>query len=144
MVVLRAALDPRATFADLVRGVSAAVLGAFAHQELPYQMLPLDTLRAESARPDAVVFQMFAGPMRRAAAGGVAFEPVLDVPEGIGSRWEFELSLTPAEDGLGVLLCYADEVYDRDWARAFAAGYASLAAAVAREPEAPLSSLLAA
>src|SRR5206468_8654163 len=63
MVVLRTALGPHSSFAEIVRSASATVIQAFANQELPYQMLPLNTLRAGSVRPDDVVFQMFTGPM---------------------------------------------------------------------------------
>ncbi|HTB49608.1 MAG TPA: condensation domain-containing protein [Solirubrobacteraceae bacterium] len=140
MVVLRTRLSRRATFAEVIRAADDTVIGAFSHQELPFQMLPLDTIAAESMRPDAIVFQLFAGPMAPAKIGGVAFEPIIDVPEGIGNRWELELSLAPAPDGLAVLLSYARDLYDGRWASSFLDGYVALASALARRPNIPSAS----
>jgi hypothetical protein len=126
MVVLRS----EAAGADLTKALRAcddAVISAFAHQELPFQMLPLDTIDAGSLRPDAVVFQMFTGPMRATTHAGVGFEPVLDVPDGIGSRWEFELSLLPDRGGFTVLLCYAEDVYTQSFCAAFISAYVARA-----------------
>jgi len=131
MVLLRGRLGRRTAFADQVRDVSSTVIGAFAHQELPYQLLPLDTLRTRSARPESVVFQLFAGPLERTRAAGLDVEPIITVPDRIGSRWDFELSLAPSVDGLTVLLCHADDLYRRDWSRRFLDDYASLVRAAA-------------
>ena len=107
MILLRATLGARPTFAQVVAATDATVIGAFSHQELPMQMLPLSTIDATSVRPEALVFQLFTGPLRRTTAGGVVFDPVVDVPDDMGSRWEFELSLAPAGAELAVLLSYA-------------------------------------
>jgi len=125
MVVLRNRLE-RASFADVLRSASEAIVGALAHQDLPYQMLPLDTMDPASGRPDSVVFQLFAGPMGRTAR----MEPVLVVPDGIGSRWDFELSLLPSDDGMTAMLCYAEDLFEPEWARAFLDGYVELATSV--------------
>jgi hypothetical protein len=141
MVLLRARLHPRMTFTELVRAADETVVGAFMHQELPFQMLALDAIDATSMRPDAAVFQLFTGPMRAARIGEVAFEPMIHVPEGVGSRWEFELSLAPAEDGLAVLLCYASDLYDRPWARGLVDGYVALARILVDESDAPIAAV---
>ncbi len=133
MVVLRSRAAVDAQPEAVLRACDEAVIGAFAHQELPFQMLPLDTIDAASVRPDAVVFQLFTGPMRPSVHAGVAFEPVLDVPDGIGSRWEFELSLLPDRGGLAVLLCYAEDLYERAFAERFVGGYVELAASWAAQ-----------
>jgi hypothetical protein len=142
MVVLRGRVGRQATFADLVREVSASVIGAFAHQDLPYQLLPLDTLRGGSPRPESVVFQLFAGPLDRTRAAGVMVEPIITVPDGIGSRWDFELSLAPSGEDLSILLCYADDLYPSEWARRFVDDYVRIVLAVAR-PTASVASLAA-
>jgi len=132
MVLLRGRLGrDRAPFDDVVRDVSEVVIGAFAHQDLPYQLLPLDTVRAGAARPESVVFQLFAGPLERTVAAGVEWEPIITVPDGIGSRWDFELSLAPAGDDLAVLLCYASDLYAPEWARRFLDDYVALVQEVA-------------
>ncbi|HWF75458.1 MAG TPA: condensation domain-containing protein [Solirubrobacteraceae bacterium] len=137
MVVLRMRADPSMTLAELVAAADEAVIGAFAHQALPFQMLPLHTLDPGSMRADSVVFQLFAGPMAPAVRAGLQFEPVIDVPAGIGSRWEFELSAFPAGDELSLLLCFAEDLYDPEWARAFLDAYVELAVRAAAAPSAP-------
>ncbi|HYZ77791.1 MAG TPA: condensation domain-containing protein [Gaiellaceae bacterium] len=129
MVVLRNRLE-RPSFADVLRSVSETIVGALAHQDLPYQMLPLDTMDPGSGRPDSVVFQLFAGPMGRTETARGRIEPVLVVPDGIGSRWDFELSLLPSADGMTVMLCYAEDLFEPEWARRFLDGYVSLATSV--------------
>lgn len=139
MLVLRARLGPRPSLSEVVADVSRTAVGAFAHQALPYQLLPPRTMRPDSPRADSVVFQMFAGPMRRTRAGDVEIEPVVDIPEGIGSRWEFELSVVPAGTDIGLLLCYANGLYDPVWAKRFLDDYVSLAVAAALDHEASLA-----
>jgi Condensation domain len=136
MVVLRARCDAAMSLEELLPRADRAVVGAFAHQALPFQMLPLDTLDPASARPDAVVFQLFSGPMAPAVHVGVRFEPVIDVPDGIGSRWEFELSAFPAGTQLSLLLCFAADLYDRGWACSFLDRYVELASTMAADPRA--------
>ncbi|MGP0052661.1 MAG: condensation domain-containing protein [Solirubrobacteraceae bacterium] len=127
MVVLRAGADPQMSFPDLVAALDEAVIGAFAHQALPFQLLPSQILDPTSQRADSVVFQLFAGPMAVADRAGVRFAPIIDVPQGIGSRWEFELSAFPDGDELALLLCFADDLYDAGWAAGFIEAFAALA-----------------
>ena len=138
MVVLRASADPRLSLAQLVATLDEAVIGAFAHQALPFQMLPSQILDPSSQRADSVVFQLFAGPMETAVRAGVRFEPVIDVPQGLGSRWEFELSAFPSGEELALLLCFADDLYDADWARGFLDAYVSLAVGLASPASSPV------
>jgi hypothetical protein len=84
---------------------------------------------------------MFTGPMNTIQAGDVRFQPVLDIPEGIGNRWEFELSLVPTESKLEVSLYYSRELYEREWATAFVAKYTFLAEVASANPDLLLDSL---
>ena len=140
MVVLRSRLSPGATFSDILRASDDTVISAFCNQELPFQMLPLDTIDAASMRPDAIVFQLLTGPMSTLKVGDLTFEPIVDVPPGIGSRWELELSLAPVPEGLAVLLCYASDLYDHRWARSFLDDYVALTSALVRQPNIPIAS----
>ncbi|MEH1123268.1 condensation domain-containing protein [Micromonospora sp. CPCC 206061] len=137
MVLLRGAVPAGASFAELVSQAHGTVVGAFAHQELPFQLLPPDTVTAAGgARPDDVVFQVMTDTPHRGAAGGVDFE--LLVPEGIGSRFRFELTVVPVADGLRALLFYATDRVDPVTAERFVADYAAAAEAAAAHPNAPL------
>jgi hypothetical protein len=126
MVVLRTDLARTKSFREILRRASETVVAAVAHQELPYQMLPLDTMRLECGRPDSHVFQLFAGPMQATETSRTRIEPIVSVPEGFGSRWDFEFSLFALPDELRILVAYADDLFDRAWTRAFLDGYVDL------------------
>ncbi|GAA3734327.1 hypothetical protein GCM10022402_13300 [Salinactinospora qingdaonensis] len=139
MVVLRTQLPTRGSFLDLLRATHATVIGAFTYQEMPYQLLPANTISIGRARADDVVFQMVSDPGHRASAAGVEFE--LLVPEQIGSRFAFELTLVPQGRGLRAVLFHRRDWVSPQWAEEFVAQYVSLAGALAATPEAPLASV---
>lgn len=133
MIVLRVALDPDAGFAALVRGCRRTVLEGLARLDLPYQMLPAETVRAGggSARVDDVVFQYLAE--GDGVRGSLRFEPVpLMVTSG---RFAVELVV---HDPQGCMVRFDAGRIDPEWAAGFVHGFSALAQAVAREPDAPL------
>jgi non-ribosomal peptide synthetase component F len=139
MVVLRTRLWRAATFADLVRETHRTVTGALMHQELPYQMVPLDIARADGVRADDVVFQIMAEPLHTMRIAGLQAEAL--VPEGVGSRFALELALVPRGSGFRAVLFHAEDRFPRAFACNVLAGYASLASSVATAPGMPLASL---
>jgi Condensation domain len=136
MVLLRTAWTGKVTFADLVRLTHATVVGAFAHQEVPFQMLPLSMQRAGAGRADDVVFQVMVDPQRVATAGGTTFELML--PEAIGSRFGVELCLAPMGDGMRVLLFHDTRHLDPARARSIVDEYAGLVGEYAADPGRPI------
>lgn len=140
MVVLRTDLRKAKTFGDLVRLTHDTVMDGFANESLPYQMLPLDAVRAGGKRADDVVFQMMPRPMGLTRIAGTEAEVL--VPEDIGTRFELELSLVPRSRGFRGILFYNRHRIDARWARGFAADYAASARTVARTTETPLRVLL--
>jgi Condensation domain len=141
MVLLRTPLPAAGSFLDLVRQTHGTVVSAFIYQDLPYQMLPFGTVRTGALRPDDAVFQIMADPGYRVRAAGVDFE--LLVPDGIGSRFRFELALVPQDGGFRAVLFHDRDWIEPAWAAQFTAGYAELAAAVAGRPTATLAALRA-
>jgi hypothetical protein len=141
MVLLGASISPGMSFADLVAQVHGRVIGAFAYQELPLQMLPSDAIDTRGRRPDDVVFNMMADLRHVVRGGGVDFE--LTVPEEIGSRFRFELAVVPvgADDLRCVLFHAGDSLSDAD-AEAFLRRYVELLTAVAAAPYEPLRRVL--
>jgi hypothetical protein len=130
MVVLRTRMQTAGPFADLVRATHATVMGAFAHQEQPYQTLP-GSPAPSAGRADDVVFQMMAELDFRGTSAGVEFE--LLVPERIGSRFGVELALAPVGGGLRALLFHTSRL-DRSVAAAMLRDYGAAAAVVAADP----------
>jgi Condensation domain len=123
MVLLRAGTASGADFGARVGAAHAALIGAFAHQEMPFQLLPLDVVQAVGARPDDVMFQVMAQVQHERTAAGVRFE--LLVPDDIGSRFPFELALTPiGSDRIRAVLFHAAGWCDAVTAAGFLDGYA--------------------
>ncbi|MGH3190641.1 MAG: condensation domain-containing protein [Streptosporangiaceae bacterium] len=139
MVVLRTRLGRSETFSDLLRATHRTVIGAFAYQELPYQMLPADTIRTDSQRPDDVVFQLVGDPGYRAKIA--EFEIEMLVPEAIGGRFNLELTIVPHGDTFSALLFYNQAWIDAHRASQIVSGYARLATAVAASPDSRLTDL---
>ena len=130
MVLLRCPVPPGGGLADLVAGTHSALIGALAYQDLPYQLLPADLVRAGAGtRPDDVMFQVMAGVEHLVTAAGVRFE--LLVPDGIGSRFPFELALTPVGTGrIRAVLFHAAGWCSAAGAAEFLRGYADVLAGV--------------
>jgi Condensation domain len=133
LVALRARLPEEATFTDVVTECRATVVDAFAHQEVPFHVLPRTGGPATTARLDDIVFQMLAEPIDLAIkAGGSEFRGL--VPDVVG-RFDFELALMPCDDGFAVKLYYTTGRVDPSWARGFVAEYVSIAASVRTGPK---------
>ncbi|WP_341720829.1 condensation domain-containing protein [Micromonospora sp. FIMYZ51] len=133
MALLRT--EVRGTFADLVARTHTTVSGAFAHQELPLQLLPTAALTPAGGRVDDLVFQMMPDPHQRAHAGGIDFELVL--PEEIGSRFRLELVLAPVDGGTRVLLYHHTDQFGPASAQAFTTRYATLVDSLTATPDTP-------
>ncbi|WP_223874511.1 condensation domain-containing protein [Salinispora fenicalii] len=137
MVLLRARVGQAATFADLVGQAHSAAIGAFTYQDLPYQMLPADVVRAGGRRADDVLFNVMAEAQHRTVAAGVGFE--LLVPRGLGSRFRFELAIAPMGPAdLRVVFYHPTAAYTPAQAHRFLSGYADLATTLTAAPTAPL------
>ncbi len=137
MVLLRTPFPEAGTAQDLLRATRKTVIGALVHQELPYQMLPLDTIRADAVRD--VVFQVFAEATHQTefgAANGLRADPV-DPPGGLGNRFDLDCVVMPdrGSGGYEVVLGYAQDRFGREWATTFLARYAAIAEVLARAPE---------
>jgi hypothetical protein len=106
MVPLRARLgDGGDGPVKALAAVRRAVLACLAHQELPYALVPLDTLQDHSpGTPASVVFQMLAVPpsaVSRAQFAGLTVAPQ-PIPAGIGARFDVEMLIAPESSGAGL------------------------------------------
>ena len=140
IVVLRARLGGLASLHELVRDTHAMVMDAFVHQEVPYQLLPPGSAQADGTRVDEVMFQMLPEPVYQTRMCNLEMEP-MTAPDGLGIRWDLELTLAPWDGGLKAVVLYADDRFDRVWARRFLDGYATLAGEVSRHLSAPTAAI---
>jgi hypothetical protein len=137
MVLLRTGWSSRASFAELVRLTHQTVIGAFAHQELPFQLLPPTVQRAGGGRADDVVFQVMVDPEPLGTVAGTTFELLL--PEAIGSRFGVELSLAPTGDAMRALLFHDTTHLDPADARLLVDEYVRLVEACVTDPGRPVT-----
>lgn len=134
MVMLRTRMPDGGRFADLLRATHATVMGAFAHQEMPFHLLPANLLTPDTGngtpvRPDDLVFQLMAPPGEQGRAGALELEML--VPTDIGTRFGLEMTVVPVGKGLRALFFHARSRMDDAQARDLVDGYAALAARVA-------------
>ena len=142
-LVLRADLSGDPSFTGLLGRVRAMALGAYAHQDVPFEQL-VDELVTERDRSRTPLFQvMFSyaaddrGPDGR---GGGARAGEAGVPRAALC----DLTVTVADAGRGALaggIEYSTELFDRGTVRRMAGHLRVLLAGVAADPGVPLSGL---
>ena len=113
-LALRADLSGSPTFGELLRRVREACLGAYAHQDLPFERL-VEELAPERSLSHAPIFQvMFA--LQNAPGGelrlpGLTLSPVSG-HESRAVSFELNMILSETEEGLNGLLIYHSDLYD--------------------------------
>ncbi len=138
-LVLRADLSGRPAFPELVRRVRETALGAYAHQDVPFEKL-LEELRPERdlSRPSLfqVLFNMLNAPAARLDLPGLEIEPY--EPGGVLAKFDLTLYLAERGDGLILNLVYNTDLFDRNRMEEMLRQYACLVAQIAERPEAPI------
>ncbi|WP_328345695.1 non-ribosomal peptide synthetase [Micromonospora sp. NBC_00421] len=142
-LVLRVDLSGDPSFPEVLRRVKEMALGAYAHQELPFERLvdELAPVRDASRTPLFSTMFLWAGGESGARhVGGLRAE---ELPVG-ESDAKFDLTLVVVDQPDGTLtgfLNYATALFDRDTVERFAAHFTALVGNVARRPDAPISRL---
>ncbi|HEX8273687.1 MAG TPA: amino acid adenylation domain-containing protein [Longimicrobiaceae bacterium] len=135
-LVLRADLSGGPTFRTLLGRVREAALGAFAHQDLPFERL-VEELQPERSLLHTPLFQaVFALEEEDAEAprlDGVRMEPLAAGPG--AARFDLELELLERGDALAGTLLYRAELFDAATAGRMLDHLVRLLEAVAADPE---------
>lgn len=141
-LVLRSVLSGEMTFRELLREVRETVLGAFAHQDVPFERLveELAPERDTSRSPlFQVVFAMNSVPAGRPRLGDLRLRPVSI----LSGTSKFDLILTVSEEGGGFscYFSYSTDLFDRETVARFAQHYASVLRCIAGDPAVRLATL---
>ncbi|WP_340541044.1 amino acid adenylation domain-containing protein, partial [Nocardioides sp. GXZ039] len=142
LLTMRVRLDGDPSFADLLRATREEVLGAFDHQELPFEQLvgELDLPRDVSRSPlfqAVLTLQNFS---RRAASHSSADLEVTWGPVATpATRFDLEAQLVEVEDGLVGTLTYSTALFDEETIARLAGHWLTVLEAVADDPAQPLA-----
>ncbi|HEU0077439.1 MAG TPA: amino acid adenylation domain-containing protein, partial [Longimicrobiaceae bacterium] len=142
-LVLRADLSGDPSFRELLGRVREATLGAYAHQELPFERLVEEVapVRSLSHTPlFQVLFALQNNEPDELELGGLAMEPLAGAGEGV-AKFDLELALEEAGGALRGSLSYRAELWDAPTLERMAGHFATLLERVAAGPDLPLSAL---
>ncbi|MDT5268372.1 MAG: hypothetical protein QOH49_558 [Acidobacteriota bacterium] len=141
-LVLRADLSGEPSFRELLRRVKKACLGAYAHQELPFERL-VEELQPERSLSHAPLFQVLFAlqntPSESFQLPGLKMSPAeLDL-----TTTAFDLTLNVEEVGEGVYgrLRYNTDLFEPETIRRMAGHYLTLLESAAADVERPVSAL---
>ncbi|RKI10859.1 non-ribosomal peptide synthetase [Corallococcus sp. AB030] len=141
-LALRARVDRHGSFRQLLRRVKEVALGAYAHQDLPFERL-VEALRPARDPSRAPLFQVLFTPRDGApptpAGEELTLRP-LDVEE-TTSKFDLELSLVESPEGFTGALVYNTALFEPRTAARMAEHLRTLAEALVARPEAPLASM---
>ncbi|HZI20311.1 MAG TPA: non-ribosomal peptide synthase/polyketide synthase [Pyrinomonadaceae bacterium] len=141
-LVVRTDLSADPSFPELVGRVRDACLGAFSHQETPFEMV-VEAVNPERSLSHTPLFQ-------------VMFTAVTGSPEGVGdsrhrlegletangmARFDLSLAVVETDGGLTARLQYAADLFDEATAERLLAHYAALLASAVADPSRPVSEL---
>jgi amino acid adenylation domain-containing protein len=140
-LALPARIPAGTTFAELAKHTAAAVEGALAYQDLPFEEL-VDLLAAQRSLAHAPVAQvMFAVEPRSAPAtvDGLTIAPRL-LPNG-GSKFDLFLTVEPGPGAWHTRWNYDTELFDQATVAGFADLYATLLHAALADEDRPIAEL---
>jgi amino acid adenylation domain-containing protein len=142
-LVLRGDLSGAPSFRELLRRARETTLGAFQHQELPFERL-VEELAPARALGHAPLFQAMLLLLRNDAREALRLDglqaEVLEPAEG-APKFDLTLALTEAGEALEGTLAYRADLFDAATAERMAEHFGALLAAVAAEPDAPAASV---
>jgi amino acid adenylation domain-containing protein/non-ribosomal peptide synthase protein (TIGR01720 family) len=150
-LVLRASFPAGLTFRALLRQVRETCLGAYAHQDMPFERL-VHELAPERALGRTPLFQasftLHAAPPERAAAsdgaasGGAAVAPRAGVAPATTAKFDLTLGMADRSDGtLGGSIEYATDLFDAATIDRLIAHLGLLLEGAAQEPDRPVAQL---
>ncbi|WP_327173294.1 amino acid adenylation domain-containing protein [Streptomyces sp. NBC_01336] len=144
-LVMRTDLSGDPTFTELIDRVKDTALGAYDHQDLPFERLVEEVAPERDLSRNPLFQTMFVLQAPGSADGeawalaGTDVEPV-EIERGVA---KFDLTLTAVEspDGLRAVLEYRTDLFERAAIERMAGHLGTLAASVAATPDARLSEL---
>ncbi|MFW6176055.1 MAG: condensation domain-containing protein, partial [Acidobacteriota bacterium] len=137
-LVLRADLRERPSFLEAVRRIRDAALGAFSHQELPFERLVAE-LQPRRSLSHSPLFQVFFALQN--TGSGLPALPGVETDslrfDGGAARFDLDLTLVDDERGIGGRLVHNRDLFDPSTARRMVEHLRGLFEAAVRRPDLP-------
>ncbi|HET7232832.1 MAG TPA: amino acid adenylation domain-containing protein, partial [Longimicrobium sp.] len=141
-LAVRTELGGDPTFRDVLKRVREATLGAYEHQEIPFERL-VEALQPERSLSHSPLFQvMFVlqeADRQRAGLPGMQVRGI--ATESGTAKFDLTLALAANEGGLAGTLEYSTDLFDRATIQRMLAHLERLLRHIARAPETPVSQL---
>ncbi|MDT5270380.1 MAG: hypothetical protein QOH49_2566, partial [Acidobacteriota bacterium] len=141
-LVLRTDLSGDPTFRELLRDVKEAALGAYTHQDVPFEKL-VDELQPERNLSHSPLFQvMFTLHATEAAAQGeTALRMTPLEAEGTSAKFDLTLDVAETASGLAATFEYDTDLFDAATVRRMLDHFSALLSSIVENPDARISSL---
>jgi non-ribosomal peptide synthetase component F len=141
-LVLRVDLSGDPTFIELVGRVREVCLGAYAHEDVPFDRI-VEELAPERTLSRSPLFQVAFGlqnaPVQTLELKGLRLSPL--AYENEAGRYDLTLWMSESAGGLLGKVTYNRDLYDEEIVEALGRHYARLLQSVAADPEAKVSKL---
>ena len=141
-LALRADLSGNPTFRELLKRTSEVALGAYAHQDLPFEKL-VEAIHPERdlSRPPLfqVMFNVQNTPKKTLELTGLTLEPV--AVDWHKSLLDLTLTMSDGEEGLTGVVEYSTDLFDETTISRMMGHYQTLLEGIAANPEQRLSKL---
>jgi amino acid adenylation domain-containing protein len=141
-LALRAKVNPAASFRDLLRDIRTDVLGAFAHQDVPFEQIT-EALHVERNLSRPPLYQVMFN-HQRASEERLAFSALQLTPiTGGGTSSKFDLTLysTESPGQIALRMVYNADLFESATIAAMLARFVVLLDAIATNPDRQVSSL---
>jgi amino acid adenylation domain-containing protein len=143
MLPLRARLGGDPPFAELLRQVRETTLAAYAHQELPFELL-VETLNPSRDPSRTPIFQVALTLQNQRSGGGLALDGLEVEPfqgDAGTARFDLNLGLDRSERGLAISAEFSTELFEPGTVERLLRHYEVLLAGAAARPETPIGRL---
>ncbi|HET7287675.1 MAG TPA: condensation domain-containing protein, partial [Pyrinomonadaceae bacterium] len=135
-LVLRTDLSGNPTFHELVQRVKETALGAYAHQDVPFEML-VEVLQPERSMSYTPLFQVLFvlqnAPQEKLELSGLTVE-LLDIGSGT-AKFDLVLSLEESENGLEGSCEYSTDLFDEGTIRRLLGHFETLLEGAVNNPD---------
>jgi amino acid adenylation domain-containing protein len=141
-LVIRTELGEAPTFRDVLARVREAALGAYAHQDVPFERL-VEELRPQRDLSRSPLFQvMFAlqnTPLAPVRVTGLSLSGIQ--ADSASAKFDLTLTLEEGEDGLSGYFEYVTDLFDASTIERMAAHYRTLLEGIVASPTLPIGEL---